>query len=198
MCAIVWCYTGDLAKAEEVFKPIREFKKPAIDFVGPIPHPSLQNMFDAFYPAGYQWYWKADFVNELSDEAIDLHYEFGEKLPTLLSTMHLYPINGAVHKHAKSEMAWSFREATWAQVIVGVDPDPANKDKIVSWTRDYYNALHPYGAGAAYVNFMMEEGEDRIRATYGENYEKLEKIKAKYDPENLFRVNQNIKPVVTG
>lgn len=197
VCGIVWCYTGDLEKAEEVFKPIREFKKPAIDFVGPIPHPALQSMFDVFYPAGYQWYWKADFVNELSDEAIERHAEFGEKLPTLLSTMHLYPINGAAHKPGKSDTAWNFRDATWAQVIVGVDPDPANKDKIVSWTRDYYDALHPYGAGGAYINFMMEEGEERIRATYGDNYEKLEQIKAKYDPENLFRVNQNIKPLVT-
>ncbi|HSI90958.1 MAG TPA: FAD-binding oxidoreductase, partial [Adhaeribacter sp.] len=125
MCGIVWCYTGDLQKAENVFKPIREFKTPAIDFVGPIPHPALQSMFDALYPAGYQWYWKADFVNELPDEAIDLHVEHANKFPSLFSTMHLYPINGAAHKPGKSDMAWNFRDATWAQVIVGVDPDPA-------------------------------------------------------------------------
>ncbi len=198
MCGIVWCYTGDLQKAEEVFKPIRAFKTPAIDFVGPIPHPSLQNMFDALYPPGYQWYWKADFVNELPDEAIELHIEHANKFPSLFSTMHLYPINGAAHKPAKTDMAWNFREATWAQVIVGVDPDQANKDKVTTWARDYYEALHPYGAGGAYVNFMMEEGEERIRATYGENYDRLEEIKSKYDPDNLFRVNQNIRPLVAG
>ncbi|MFC5270241.1 FAD-binding oxidoreductase [Adhaeribacter terreus] len=196
MCGIVWCYTGDLAEAEKIFKPIRDFKTPAIDFVGPIPHPALQTMFDALYPPGYQWYWKADFVNELPDEAIDRHLEFANKFPSLFSTMHLYPINGAAHKPAKTDMAWNFRDAIWAQVIVGVDPEPANKEKVVSWARDYYNALHPYGAGGAYINFMMEEGEDRIRATYGGNYARLERIKTKYDPGNLFQVNQNIKPLV--
>jgi FAD/FMN-containing dehydrogenase len=194
MCGIIWCYCGDLAKAEEIFKPIRDFKKPAIDFVGPIPHPALQSMFDALLPPGYQWYWKADFMNELPDEAIAAHIKYAEQLPSLFSTMHLYPINGAAHKPKKSDTAWSFRDATWAQVIVGVDPDPANKDKITNWARDYYNALHPFGAGGAYVNFMMEEGEDRIKATYGDNYARLQEIKQKYDPENLFRVNQNIKP----
>ena len=108
--------------------------------------------------------------------------------------MHLYPINGAAHRVGKTDTAWSYRDATWAQVIVGVDPDPANKDRIVNWTRDYWTALRPYSAAGAYVNFMMDEGEERVRATYRENYDRLSMIKAKYDPENFFRVNQNIKP----
>jgi hypothetical protein len=196
MCGIVWCYTGPLKKAEKVFKPIRNFKTPALDFVGPIPIPALQSMFDPVYPPGMQWYWKADFINELSDEAIDLHVKHGSALPTMHSTMHLYPIDGAASKIGKKETAWSFRSAAWAEVIVGVDPDPANKDAITNWTREYWDALHPYSAGGAYINFMMEEGEDRIKATYGVNYEKLVKVKTKYDPQNLFRVNQNIKPAV--
>ncbi|MHC4498124.1 MAG: BBE domain-containing protein, partial [Planctomycetota bacterium] len=91
---------------------------------------------------------------------------------------------------------WAYRDATWAQVIVGVDPDPANNDRIIAWAREYWNALHPHSAGGAYVNFMMEEGEDRIKATYRDNYERLVAVKNKYDPANLFRVNQNIKPTV--
>jgi FAD/FMN-containing dehydrogenase len=197
MCGIVWACTAPQSKAEEMFKPIRAFKKPALDFVGPLPHPTLQSMFDAIYPPGLQWYWRADFVNELSDEAIAEHIRFGKALPSMHSTMHLYPINGAASRVGKHDTAWNYRDANWAQVMVGVDPDPANKEKIISWTQNYYDALHPYSAGGAYVNFMMDEGEDRVKATYGDNYERLVAIKNKYDPQNLFRVNQNIKPTGT-
>ena len=194
VCGIVWCYTGPAKDAEKVFKPIRAFRKPILDFVGPIPHPALQGMFDPIFPPGLQWYWKADFVRELSDAAIALHAEHGAKMPTWQSTMHLYPINGAAAKVKNNATPWAYRDAVWAQVMVGVDPDPANKEKLVTWARDYFNALHPHSAGGAYVNFMMDEGDDRIRATYGKNYARLAKIKKRYDPKNLFRVNQNIKP----
>jgi FAD binding domain/Berberine and berberine like len=194
MCGIVWCYTGAMKKAEKVFRPIRGFKTPAIDLVGPIPHPALQSLFDRLYPPGMQWYWKADFVNTLSDEAIAQHLKYAEKLPSLESTMHLYPINGAVRRVKKQATPWWYREATWSQVIVGVDPDPANKEMVSAWAKEYWNALHPYAAGGAYINFMMEEGEDRIRATYGKNYARLVKIKRRRDPANFFRVNQNIMP----
>jgi FAD/FMN-containing dehydrogenase len=195
MCGVVWAYAGPAAKAEEIFKPIRGFKKPALDFVGPIPQPALQTMFDALYPPGLQWYWRADFVNEISDDAIAQHVRFGNALPSMHSTMHLYPINGAASRVSKNDTAWNYRDATWAQVMVGVDPDPANNDKIIAWTKSYYDALHPYSAGGAYVNFLMgDEGAGRVKATYGDNYERLVAIKDKYDPDNLFRVNQNIKP----
>jgi hypothetical protein len=196
MCGIVWCYTGPLQDADEIFKPIRDFKTPVVDFTGPIPLPALQSMFDPILPPGMQWYWKADFFNELSDEAVEAHLQHGPQMPTWISTMHLYPINGAASKVGKKETAWNYRDATWAMVIAGIDPDPANKDIITNWARDYWNALHPHSAGGAYINFMMEEGEDRIKATYGGNYKKLVKVKTKYDPQNLFRVNQNIKPRV--
>ena len=194
MCGIVWACTAPKEKAEEMFKPIRAFKKPALDLVGLLPQPALQSMFDALYPPGLQWYWRADFVNELSDKAIAEHVRFGQELPSMHSTMHLYPINGAASRVSKHATAWNYRDANWAQVMVGVDPDPANKEKITSWAKRYFDALHPYSAGGAYVNFMMDEGEDRVKATYGENYERLVAIKNKYDPQNLFRVNQNVKP----
>ncbi len=194
MCGIVWACTAPKEKAEEMFKPIRAFKKPALDLVGLLPQPALQSMFDALYPPGLQWYWRADFVNELSDKAIAEHVRFGQALPSMHSTMHLYPINGAASRVSKHATAWNYRDANWAQVMVGVDPDPANKEKITSWAKRYFDALHPYSAGGAYVNFMMDEGEDRVKATYGENYERLVAIKNKYDPQNLFRVNQNVKP----
>jgi FAD/FMN-containing dehydrogenase len=194
MCAIVWCYTGSLEAANAILEPSRSFRRPAWELFGPMPFPMLQGMFDGLYPKGLQWYWKADFFKELTDEAIELHVQHGSLMPTMHSSMHLYPVNGAAAKVGKDETAWSYRDAQWSQVIVGVDPDPAKKDAIAAWARAYYDALHPYGAGGAYVNFMMDEGEDRIRATYRDNYERLSRVKAKYDPENFFRVNQNIQP----
>ena len=195
MCGVVWCYTGPLKKAEKFFKPIRAFKTPALDMVGPIPHPVMQSMFDALYVPGLQWYWKADFVHTLSDEAIDRHLEQGMKLPSWQSTMHLYPIDGAAARVKNNATAWAYRDAKWASVIVGVDPDPAKKATITNWAKDYWTALHPFSAPGAYVNFMMDtEGEDRVKASYGKNFARLAKIKKKYDPTNFFRVNQNIKP----
>jgi len=194
MCGIVWCYTGALKSGPKVFKEIRAFKTPALDLVGPIPHPAMQSMFDPLYPPGDQWYWKADFVHELKDEAIALHVEHGRKLPTWKSTMHLYPVNGAAARVKNKATAWAYRDATWAAVIVGVDQDPSKKDALTSWAKAYWDALHPYSAPGAYVNFMMDEGEDRVKATYGKNYARLTKVKKKYDKGNLFRFNQNIRP----
>jgi hypothetical protein len=195
MCGVVWCYTGDMEKAEETFAPIRaRFGPPALDWVGPIPHPALQGMFDGIYPPGDQWYWKADFFKELSDEAIALHVEHGSALPTGKSTMHLYPVDGAASRVPNDATAWAYRDAKWAEVIVGVSPNPADNARMTAWARGYWNALHPHSAGGAYVNMMMDEGEERIRASYGANYDRLAAVKATYDPTNLFRVNQNIAP----
>ena len=194
MCGVVWCYTGPEAEAEKVFQPIREFGPPAMYGIQPMPYPALQGAFDALYPPGLQWYWKGDFVNELTDEAIALHVKHGYEMPTMHSTMHLYPIDGKTHQVGTDETPWDYRQAKWSKVIAGVDPDPENTEAITAWAKEYWEALHPHSAGGAYVNFMMDEGEDRVKATYGSNYERLAAIKQKYDPTNLFQVNQNIKP----
>jgi FAD/FMN-containing dehydrogenase len=198
MCGIVWCYTGPLDQAEAVFAPIRQqFGPPALDWVGSIPQPSLQSMFDGLYLKGDQWYWKADFVNELPDEAIARHIEFAATMPTPQSTMHLYPIDGAAARVSSDATAWSYRNAKWGMVMVGVSPNPADNERMIAWTRRYWEAVHPYSAGGAYVNMMMDamdEGQDRVRASYGANYKRLAALKAQYDPTNLFRVNQNILP----
>jgi FAD/FMN-containing dehydrogenase len=193
MCGVVWAYTGDTP--DETFAPIRQqFGPPSLDWVGPISHPALNSMFDGLYPPGDQWYWKADFVKEIPDEAVDIHVQYGEMLPTWKSTMHLYPIDGVAGEVDKDATAWNSRDAHWGMVIVGVSPDPADNERMIEWARSYWRDLHPYSAGGAYVNMMMEEGDDRVRASYGDHYDRLARIKAKYDPENLFRVNQNIRP----
>lgn len=194
MCGVVWCYTGPADRAEEAFRPVREFGPPALFGVHDMPFPALQSAFDGLYPPGEQWYWRADFFDELNDEAIDVHIAHAHRMPTMKSSMHLYPINGAVHEKGSGDTAWSHRDTSFAQVIVGVDPDPANADAIRAWAVDYSEAIHPYSAGGAYVNFMMDEGQERVEATYRENYARLARIKGTYDPENLFRVNQNIRP----
>jgi FAD/FMN-containing dehydrogenase len=194
MCAVVWCYTGPQEKAEQVFKPIRSFRQPAIDFTGPIPFPALQSMFDALYPAGYQWYWKADFFKHYDEKSIQLHIEHAKELPTMFSTMHIYPINGAAGRVGKQDTPWGYRDANFSQVIVAVDPDPMNNPGMVKWAKDYSSALHPYASGGAYLNMIMDEGHESVEAGYGKNYTRLAKIKSKYDPNNLFHINQNILP----
>ena len=194
-CALVTCYTGPMERAEEAVKPIREeLPPPLFDWMGPMPFPALQGLFDPLLPKGMQWYWKGDFVKELPDQAIEAHIEHAAKAPSEISLMHLYLIDGAVHRVGRNETPWNCRGATWSMVIAGIDPDPAKAPAITTWAREYWKAVHPYNLGGAYVNFMMEEGEDRIRATYGDNYDRLADVKKKYDPDNFFRVNQNIKP----
>jgi len=195
VCGVVWCYVGGEEEARAAMAPLLEkLPEPLMHGVQEMPHAALQAAFDGLYPAGDQWYWRADLVEELSDEAVALHAEWGARMPTLQSTMHLYPVDGAAHDVGPADTAWSYREATWNAVYAGVDGDPANVETIRDWSVGYFEALHPYSAGGAYVNMMMDEGQERVRASYRGNYDRLAKIKAAYDPENLFRVNQNIQP----
>jgi len=194
VCGVVWCSTENLERTNQMLAPTKAWPKPLLSGVGPMPLPVLNSLFDGLYTPGMQWYWKADFVDHLTDEAIARHVKFGSNLPSMFSTMHLYPINGAVHRTAEDATAFNYRKTKWAEVIVGVDPEPAHKDKITGWARNYWDALHPYSAPGAYVNFMMEEGAARVEATYGPNFARLQEVKGKYDPGNLFRVNQNIAP----
>jgi hypothetical protein len=192
-CGIVWCYTGDSAKFEELFKPVKALN-PLFEHVGEMPYPSIQTLFDGMLPHGLQWYWRADFFKELGPEVRAQHLKFGSKIPTPLSQMHLYPISGAASRVGAEDTPWAYRDANYAGVIVGVDPDPKNADKITNWCKDYWEALHPYSSGGAYSNFLMDEGQERVKASYKHNYDRLVSIKKTYDPNNLFRVNQNIKP----
>lgn len=193
-CAIVWCYTGPGEHAAAVLEPVRAFGSPLFVGLHSMPFTKLQSAFDGLYPPGLQWYWRADFFNEISDAAIEVHRTFGERLPTGHSTMHLYPIDGAASRISDDATAFVYRDGGWAGVIVGVDPDPTNADLITRWAKEYWQALHPHSAGGAYVNFLMNEGQDRIRASYRGNYDRLVLIKDRYDPGNLFHVNQNILP----
>ena len=195
VCGVVWCHLGSEADAARDMQPFLDaLPEPLMHGPGPMPHAMLQGAFDGLYPTGEQWYWRADFVNEVPDAAVALHARFGAEMPTMKSTMHLYMIDGAAHDVGNEDTAWAYRDATFNAVYAGVDPDPANVPAIRSWSVGYQEALHPYSAGGAYVNMMMDEGRERVRASYRGNYERLARVKAAYDPENTFRVNQNIEP----
>jgi FAD/FMN-containing dehydrogenase len=196
VCGVIWCSTADPVQTDRLLAPLEAWPKPLLRGLMPMPLPALNSLFDGLYTPGLQWYWKADFVDRLTDASIAEHVRHGSALPSMHSTMHLYPINGAVHDVAEDATPFSHRRTTWSAVIVGVDPDPANKAKITQWSRDYWDAIHPYSAAGAYVNFMMEEGSGRVEATYGGNFARLQRVKGRYDPGNLFRVNQNIAPRV--
>ncbi len=197
ICALIACYNGSeedgMAEMQAVHAALPE---PLMDGMGPMRFVDVQGMFDPLLPAGFQWYWKGDFVSELTDEAIAAHVHHGSRSPSELSLMHLYPIDGAVHEVEPDATAWSARSQTWSMVIAGVSPDAGDADALKTWARDYWQAVHAENAhGGAYVNFMMDdEGHSRVAASYGDNFPRLQEIKRKYDPENTFRVNQNIQP----
>ncbi len=195
VCGVVWACVGDEEEAAAAMAPLLDsLPEPLLHGAAPMAHAALQSAFDALYPKGQQWYWRADFVKTVPDPAVEIHQRFGSALPTFASTMHLYPIDGAAHDVGPDETAWGYRDAMWGSVFAGVGPEPSDAEAVRQWSIDYFEALHPYSAGGAYVNMMMDEGEDRVRASYRDNYPRLAEIKAEYDPENLFRVNQNIKP----
>lgn len=195
MCAVTWCYTGPLEQAQATFAPIRSrFGGPALDWVGEMPFPALQGIFDPIYPPGLQWYWKAHLARELTSESIAEHVQHTAQMPAGPSIMLLHPVDGAASRVANDATAWSYREARWAVMIAGVSSVPADMPFHTAWVRSYWDALLPHSLGGSYVNFLGDEGDDRVAASYRGNYERLVKVKDRYDPDNVFRVNQNIRP----
>jgi FAD/FMN-containing dehydrogenase len=198
-CAVISSYNGPVAEGEKAMARLLQAVPPPIfNWMGAMPFPAMQALFDPFFPKGLQWYWKGDFVKSLPDEAIDTHIIQAAKAPSALSLMHLYPIDGAVHRVSKDATAWSVRDATWSMVIAAIDSDPKRAEALKAWGRGYWKAIHSFNLEGAYVNFMMDdEADGRVEATYGENYKRLAAAKARYDPNNLFRVNQNILPAAS-
>ncbi len=197
ICALISVYNGSQDEGEAAMAPVRAaLPAPLMDGMAQVPFADFQAAFDALLPEGLQWYWKGDFVHELSDAAIAAHIEQFARVPSAKSLMHLYPIDGAVQDVGAADTPWGARGATWSMVIAGIDRDPAQAGAITRWASDYWSAIHKFNRhGGAYVNFMSEgEGQERVRAAYGANYDRLVEVKRKWDAANLFRVNQNIVP----
>ena len=193
--AFVACWAGPVDEGEAALKPLRDVAPVVAEHVGAMPYPALNSAFDALYPAGQlQHYWKTHFSTELTDEAIAVHLEHGPNVPSVHSTVHIYPINGACHRVASDATAFAYREATFATVIAGMWPDPADNDANVAWVRSYFDATAPHAEAGGYVNFMSGDDQGQLRASYRGNFDRLVDVKRAYDPDNLFRVNQNIAP----
>jgi FAD binding domain/Berberine and berberine like len=191
VCAIIWTQVGE--EESPALREARAYGTPLLDGVAPVPMAAWNSAFDGLFPPGEQWYWRGDFIETLPDAALDRHAEWAAKLPSWKSLMHLYPIDGAAARVGNEDTAWAYRDARWAQVVAGVDPDPANAETISDWAKGYSNAIRPFALAGGYLNFEMDE-PSRVRGMYGANYDRLARIKTQYDPENVFRRNQNIAP----
>jgi FAD/FMN-containing dehydrogenase len=192
--AFVTCWAGPVDQGEAMLKPFHDVAPVVAEHIGEMPYPALNSAFDALVPPGLQHYWKANFVTELSDAAVDAHLEHGPKVPVVNSTVHIYPINGACHRVASDATAFAYRDANFATVIAGMWPDPSQNEANIRWVRDYYDATAPLSEEGGYINFMAEDDQDRIKANYRGNYDRLVRVKRTYDPDNLFHLNQNIRP----
>ncbi len=198
-CALVTCWNGPHEQAADVLAPLRAVAEVKAEHVDAMPFPALNGAFDGLVPKGMQHYWKADFVTDLPDAAIAAHIEHGKKTPYVSSTMHLYSINGAPQRVGADETAFGHRDKNFAPVIAGMWPDVADNQANTKWVKDYYAAIHPYsGSDGGYINFMSSDDDHRVEANYGANYDRLASVKASYDPDNVFHVNQNIEPATSG
>ncbi len=193
-CAIIAHWAGPLDQGAKAMKPFRDAAPVVAEMSGPMPYPALNMAFDALFPKGMRSYWKGNFVTELTDAAIAAHVEHGPKVPEVSATMHLYPINGACHRIGRDDTAFSYRDATFAEVIMCAWNDPAKDAERIAWVRDYYRATAPHSEPGGYVNFMSDDDQGRVTENYRGSYGRLVAVKKKYDPDNLFRMNQNIRP----
>lgn len=191
---IVSCWTGSEADGEKIVQGFRDVAKPVAEHVGTMPYAALNSAFDALVPAGLQHYWKAAFIDALTPEGIAAHIEHGSRVPVVNSTVHLYPINGACHDVAPDATAFGHRDAKYAAVIAGMWPDPADNEAHTQWVKDYYAAIAPHSQAGGYVNFASGDDQEKVAENYGANYGRLREVKRRYDPDNLFRLNQNIRP----
>ncbi len=194
-CALVTCWSGGPNEADDALRPLLEAGPVVGRHVDRMPYPALQSAFDALAPSGLHSYWKSDFAADLPEAAIEAHVEHGGTVSNLHSAMHIYPLDGAVQEVAPDETAFGTRDARFAVIILGAWPDPAETDSYIQWVRGYYDAVHPFsGFDGGYTNFMDAEDQTRARQNYGPGYDRLAEVKATWDPDNLFHLNQNIQP----
>jgi hypothetical protein len=194
LVALVVCYSGPLDQAERIVAPLRNFGPPVADLLTEMPYTAVQQLFDAAYPSGRRNYWKSNFTDALSNEAIDTAISWFQKVPSPWSTAALEHLGGAVSRLDRDATAFNQRDAQHTWTIASGWADPAEDEVNIQWTRDFWQAMQPFTRPSVYVNYLQADEHDRIRAAYGDKYDRLAAIKATYDPSNLFRMNQNIEP----
>lgn len=195
--ALAVCYAGDIDAGERVLTPLRAFGKPLADLIQPMPYTTLQSMQDEGYPPGLQNYWKSSYVDELSDDAIDTVLAHAAHMTSPRSGFYFEHLGGAIAR-PREQTAFGHRNTTFDLAILSLWDDPRESEDHIAWTRDFWEAMLPYASQGVYVNNLGNEGEERVRAAYGApTYERLVQLKAKYDPDNFWRLNQNITPHAT-
>ena len=192
--ALISCWTGDHERGAKILQGFRDIGPVMAEHVGAIPYTALNSLFDPLLPRGLQHYWKSVFAGDLTDDVIAAHAEHGQRMPAVNCAVHLYPVNGAAHDVAPDATAWGHRDAKYATVIAGAWPDPADNDKGIRWVKDYYAALAPHSQPGGYVNFASADDQGKARDNFGAGYDRLAQIKRRYDPANIFHLNQNIIP----
>ena len=195
LAAMVLCHCGPLDAGESAAQPIKEFGSPIMDAIGPMPYSDLNAMLDAGYPKGALNYWKSSFLAGLSDEAIDRMIECFANCPTPMGQILLEHFHGAATRIGVSETAFPHRSDGYNLIVLSEWMDHAETDQCIAWARETYAAMNPFVTSSRYVNYLGDDEEgDPVAAAYGPNYQRLQALKAKYDPENLFHLNQNISP----
>ncbi len=188
------CYCGPLEEGERVLRPLREFGSPLADNIEPMAYTTLQNSPDAGFPPGRRHYWKSSYLKELGEEAIEIMAEYVSEMPSPATGVGLQQMHGVASRVDPTATAFPHRDEHYDFLILSQWADPAESERNVEWTRSLFEAMEPFFGEGVYVNNLGDEGEDRVRAAYGANYERLLDLKGKYDPTNLFRLNQNIPP----
>jgi FAD/FMN-containing dehydrogenase len=195
--AIVVGYIGPIAEGERLVAPVRKFGSPMADTIGPMSYVQLNTMLDAAFPyGGVQRYWKSSFLKHLGDDVLDILVTRAATLPSPMSMVGFFHVHGAATRVKPDETAFGLRDDQWDYDIISQWQDPVDADRHIRWTREFWTAVEPFATGEVYVNHLDAEEGTRIRAAYSDNYERLVALKNKYDPTNLFRLNQNIKPTV--
>ena len=191
------CYHGPLDIGEEVIRPLKEYGPPVADMMGPMPYTAVQSMIDQTAPPGLRYYDKAAFLNKLSGDAIDVLVDRYAIVPSPNSVILLFQLGGATSRLPQNHTAYFHRDAVYHWEVIPIWQDAADDEKNIGWARELWDAFAPFTSKGVYVNTMVDEGQERVVAAYGEEtYKKLTALKKKYDPTNLFRLNQNIKPAV--
>lgn len=193
---IVVCYVGDIEQGKKVLQPLKDFRNPIADAIKPKTYLEQNTMLDAGQPEGLQYYWKSEYLRDISDDAIETFISYGAEITSPNTRVALFHLGGAIQNQDEMSMAVSHRDAEYVLAINNGWKNPEDNQQQIQWTRDFWTAMRPFSTGGVYVNFLSEDaGQNQVRAAYGtEKYEKLTRLKGKYDPTNLFRMNQNIPP----
>jgi FAD/FMN-containing dehydrogenase len=187
-------YAGDVADAEAALRPLREFGNPILNHFEPIPYVESQQLTDDFYPKGRRYYWKSNYFHDLPDGLIDTLLKHVEEFPTPFSNVFFEHLGGAINRIDPDTTAYPHRHPLFAITVSPAWTEPEDDDELVGWARGVYQDLEEYATEGVYVNVLSDEGDKRVREAYGDHYDRLRKIKNEWDPENLFRTNQNIEP----